>query len=321
MRTASQVSEISVPIYASDYYTGTLGLSGGVIDVGDMPGGTTCGIATIQPTPIHLLSSHTTSCNNPLLVGEDAMPVTSISPVGSNFGSVHIAFRDPSTGATRVGPVVMRYGNFSDTRPEWTYGGGYLWLYDVGTEADPARPTLPAEVLRISLTTGKVLAAVRMPPTDRVLLAANEDGLWVASGPESGWPSGSEAPQLLYFVGKHASHPEVVSQTGRAVNWLVASGHSAWASVAPNSPSGAEQIVTFGSNTLEPLNIVNGPTNEQLTNIGEGPADAPPVQSVPGFDLIGISPGWLGSVGRRQVAPTSGAHRSGNGSDYDDRRV
>ena len=71
------------------------------------------------------------------------MPVESVVPIGSQFGELRIAVRDQAGGSFQLGPVVMRYGNFSETRPEWTYGGGYLWLYDVGTQFISRGPKLP----------------------------------------------------------------------------------------------------------------------------------------------------------------------------------
>ena len=79
----------------------------------------------------------------------------------------------------QVGPVLMRSPQISTAYPVWAYGDGYLWLYDGTT-----RPG--SELLRISLTSGAVLARVSMPDLPRPILAADNDGLWVAPAVNGG---------------------------------------------------------------------------------------------------------------------------------------
>jgi hypothetical protein len=61
------------------------------------------------------------------------MPVEPVPSVGSPIGVVRMSVSDGASGAIHLGPVVMRHRNCSACRPEWAYGGGSLWLYDVGT--------------------------------------------------------------------------------------------------------------------------------------------------------------------------------------------
>jgi hypothetical protein len=184
-----------------------------------------------------------------------------------------------------LGPVVMRYENCSDCRPEWAYGGGSLWVYDVGT------PSV-AEVLRVSLSTGAVLATVKTPSLSRVLLAPGANGLWFAQSLESGWPSGKPRPALLYFVGNNATRPEVIPQPGDYVNWLVAAGTAAWASVQTGTDT--EDITSFPTPTSPRVTVTVAATNANVpTNIGEGPSDAPPVLDDPGLGLVYAWPGWM----------------------------
>jgi hypothetical protein len=225
--------------------------------------------------------------------------------------------RDQATGSARLGPIVMRYGNFSDGRPEWTYGGGYLWLYDVGTEGDTVQPQLPAEVLRVSLSTGKVLATTKLPALSRIELAADDDGLWFAPSRETGWPAGSNPPAVLYFLAIDATRPRVVQQQeslGQGVNWMVAAGHTAWVNVTTNLKATTIVTETFNTATSKPLTVADGAKTPAPSNIGEGPTDAPPVLYARGNELVAALPGWLGTVGTggapsQQVVtldPTSG---------------
>jgi hypothetical protein len=208
------------------------------------------------------------------------VPVESVVPTGSNLGEVRISVRNQATGSSKVGSVVMRYGNFSDTRPEWTYGGGYLWLYDVGTASDTDQPALPAEVLRISLATGRVLASAQMPVLSRIALAADDDGLWFAPSQETGWVTGTSPPAVLYFLPIGATHPHVVQQReslAQGVNWMVAAGRTAWVNVTTNPKAPTIVTETFKTPGSKPLTVMDATGTPAPSNIGEGPFDAAPV--------------------------------------------
>lgn len=274
----------------------TLGVIGGHVVVGIYDSSTICQLATIQPTSMRVLGEVTTSYDNPLLTGENVMPVESVTPVGSQIGEVRIAVRDPATSTFRLGPVVMRYGNFSDARPEWIYGGGNLWLYDVGTAGATGTPKLPAEVLRISHTSGEVLATVPMPTMVRVMLAADEDGLWIGASLQT---VSSPKPPLLYFLAVGATHPKLAQQGGASsfVNWLVAAGHTAWANVTTNQQLGTIVTETFTTPSSKPLSVTDAKNTPAPSDIGEGAFDEQPVLDVSGFGLVAAKPGWLGTVG------------------------
>jgi hypothetical protein len=295
--SATYVSHVEIPVISpQSYTTGTLGAFGGHLFIGAISG-TGCQLTTVVATTLRILSNRSTSCTDPLLYGENVMPVESIVPTGSQYGQVRIAVRNPATGSVHLGPVVARYGNFSDSRPEWTYGGGYLWLYDVGTVGFNSQPPrLPVEVLRISATSGKVLATATMPALTRIELAANDDGLWFAPSTETGFAAHSP-PGVLYFLPTSASRPVVIQRKGQYVNWLVASGHTAWANVSVTGQNGAALTETFTSAASKPLVVTNAAKTPSPTNIGGGPADAPAVLYAPGFGLIAALPGRIGTVG------------------------
>lgn len=266
---------------------GSLGVLDGRLVVGDETGAATCRIAFVQPVSLDVISVGATPCDDPRLVGEKVAPVESLPHVGSQTGVVRIATWDSETGTVRLGPVIMQYGNYSDTRPEWAYGGGYLWLYDVDTPSG-------AEVLRVSLSTGQVLATVKMPWLDRVILSAGADGLWVGQSVESGWQSGKSRPPLLFFVGADTTKPTAVPQTGLHFDWLLASGHGAWADVQTGMDS--QSIETFSSPNAAPSTVrVAGTGAKVPNNIGEGPSDAPPVMFELRTGLVYVWPDWLQS--------------------------
>ncbi len=291
------MSRMRIPVISpQSYTTGTLGAFGGHLFIGAIAG-TSCQLTTVVATTLRILSNRPTSCTDPLLYGDKVMPVESILPIGSQDGQVRIAVRNPATGSVHLGPVVARYGNFSDSRPEWTYGGGYLWLYDVGTVGFNSQPPrLPVEVLRLSATSGKVLATTTMPALTRIELAANDDGLWFGPSTETGFAAHSP-PAVLYFLPTSASRPVVIQPKGQYVNWLVASGHTAWANVSVNGPNRSCPNGDVHNAASKVLVVTNAAKTPSPTNIGGSPADAPAVLYAPGFGLIAALPGRIGTIG------------------------
>jgi hypothetical protein len=297
--TTPAVAHVDIPISSSAYYTGTLGVSDGHIEVGDVTD-STCRLATIQAVTLRLIADRADSCNDPQLYGEDVVPVESVIPRGSNFGEVRLSVRSQTSSSFRLGSVVMRYPNDSGTRPEWTYGGGFLWLYDVGTAGITTGPRLPSEVLRISLSAGKVLATVAVPPLSRIALAADDDGLWFGPSQETGTPYHSAPPALLYLVPAAGTRFRVVqtqSGSGQYVNWIATDARRAWVSITKTVAGGTEVTETFTTPGGKPLSVTDSAMTPRLLDIGEGPPDAAPVLYVSGFGLVGAVSGWLGTVG------------------------
>ena len=275
---------MATPLGAWPYWTATLSWV-------TTSGGTACHLAIVQPETLTVLSDQATSCERSRLLGEHVMPVELLASPGSQFGVVRISVRDEATGAIHLGPVVMGYQNCSDCRPEWAYGGGSLWLYDVGT------PSV-AELLRISLSTGAILGAVKTPALSRVLLAPGTNGLWLAQSLESGCPSGKPRPPLLYFVGNSATHPDVVRQAGEYVNWLVAARTAAWANVQTGADS--EDITSFPTPTSPPLSVTVAATNANVpTTLARGRPTLRLYSTTPSSGLCTPGQGgcghWLGA--------------------------
>ena len=196
-RPTARVAQIQIPLLRSVLYTGSLGVSGGHIVAGDETSSTVCRLAIVDPASLRVISNRNTPCTNPLVYGASAAPAESPVAPRSPFGFVRIATTSGFSAPIHVGPVVMRYDTVSP--PEWTYGGGYLWLYDTALSNGPLSTRRTAEVLRISPATGRVLATVAVPSLPRVELAADEDGLWIARSQETTW-SGTKPPPLLSLL-------------------------------------------------------------------------------------------------------------------------
>jgi hypothetical protein len=291
-RSAARVTQVEVPVLGSAFYTGSLGVANGNIVVGDQTSSTVCRVAVVEPVSLRLDSNRSTSCSSPTLDGASAIPVESLVTPKSRIGEVRIATRSAS-GASQLGPVVMQYENSSTSLPEWTYGGGYLWLYDTALSKSAQSTQRGAEVLRISLTTGGVLATVAAPSLIRVELAADADGLWIARSEET-TSSTSEYPGVIYFVGTRAKKSVDVIKVGDYAAWLAAAGHTAWATLIGASKNGADVVDTFSSPTSKPHVATLSATADVPVESGQEPFDAQPVLVDPHGGLFFVMAGYVG---------------------------
>lgn len=165
--------------------------------------GPACIWSTVDPSRMRLLRTHRGPC--------DRVP-----------GRLHPSVvYDPKSPWQEVvlsnGRVVFRYQDASDTRPQWTYGPGALWIYDVWTRTG-------AQAVRVSLANGRIVQRVHMPKMFRPVLAADLDGLWLAAASNGGLGPGG--PQPLLHVSPGGRSATVVHRGGRAALWLVAHGHT-----------------------------------------------------------------------------------------------
>jgi hypothetical protein len=213
-----------------------LALTGQPVAADDTIDSTQCVMAPVDPDALKVGDVTRGSCNDPLLQGESVAPVFGVSGHG-NQTTLSIAAADSSTGAFSVGPVIMTFASTSDTRAEYTFGGGSLWIYDAVTSFGPV-------AVQVSERTGKVVDTVVIPELFRPLLAANDDGLWIGNSVE-----GSSSPDVLYHVASGSTRVTgfVTSLPSgerprftRDVEWLTASGHNVWAGVGP---AGGQQTI------------------------------------------------------------------------------
>jgi hypothetical protein len=205
---------------------GRLILSGSTVSRSDS---TVCNSAVVNPATLVLSQARSGNCDDPALAGERVLPIITGEPnvpwIGGGVGTdtVRISHITSAAPGYRVGPVVMSVPQISDEHAGWTYGDGYRWLYDGTTRQG-------SELLRISLTTGSVLQRLAMPDVPRPILAADDDGLWMAPAVNSGG-------HTVYHVelGASAATP-VFSLPGlQYAAWVVAAGHDVWLNVGSGS--------------------------------------------------------------------------------------
>jgi hypothetical protein len=221
-----------------------------------------CETALVDPATLTLSRRQSGSCEDPRLYGLRALPINFIDNGTTNRSSVRIAHALPG-GGYRIGPVVMRYSEYSDTDAEWVYGDGDLWIYDCLT-------TRGSVLLRVSQRTGALLQLIHMPNVDRPLLAADDDGLWLAPAVNSGFAPPSA--NGIYRVAAGMSRPVLVARLHRDddVAWIVASAHSIWLDV--NHSGRTETLMRFDATSRTPALDVrehSGPGFEGV-DLGQG---------------------------------------------------
>ena len=203
---------------------GRLTLSGQTVAARDV---TVCHAAIVNARTLTLSQQRSGSCDDPTLSGEPVLPIEAGEPdvpfrgggTGIGTDTVRVAHLTAAPPGYRVGPVVMRSPQISTAHPVWAYGDGYLWLYDGTSDRG-------SELLRISETSGAVLARVSMPALPRPILAADADGLWMA-------PAVNGGGQAVYHLAPGATTATPVLKLSRQyVGWMVAAGHDLWLDVS-----------------------------------------------------------------------------------------
>jgi hypothetical protein len=220
-----------------------------------------CETALVDPATLTLSDEQNGSCEDPHLYGLDVLPINFIDNGTTDGSNVRIARVLPD-GGYRIGPVVLRYSEYSDTDAEWVYGDGDLWIFDGFT-------TDGSVLLRVSQRTGWVLQRIRMPRCDRPLLAADADGLWLAPAVNTGFTPSSASG--LYRVAPGMSRPVLVRRLPMdTVDWMVAAGHSLW--LDANHFGRTQTLLRFDGTSTTPALAVrerSGPGFEGI-DLGQG---------------------------------------------------
>lgn len=184
--------------------------------------GNGCTWLVVAPATLRTRRTLRANCDRPPIAAEPIVPIQIPIP-DSNSSRLRIARVGAAPGAIRLGPVVMSYLDVSNTKLEWTYGPGTLWLYDIATSRG-------AEVLEVSTATGAVVDRLLLPKLrqfDKPDLAADADGLWIAASPQTD-PNG---PAPLYLIAPGARSARSWEIPAHAAVWLVADGHTVWADI------------------------------------------------------------------------------------------
>lgn len=152
-----------------------------------------CVIAAVDAVTLRVLTPSHVSCADPTLAGHTVGMVNHYRLGGSSGTDVDVTIASVTDGRVSEGPVVMSYSECSDCGPVTAHGAGVFWIYDNNT-------TRGAELLEISDTTGTLIATIPMPELFRPLLAANDNGLFIANSLEGGQAQGQAPPSALYHI-------------------------------------------------------------------------------------------------------------------------
>lgn len=200
----------------------------------------TCAAASVDPRSLSVGRIVTGSCDDPRLSGH-AVGVVNTPVPRSNDATLSISRVNPVTGGVALGPVVMTYGSYSDTRPVMAYGTAWLWIYDVESTFGP-------ELLQVSTRSGRVVDRVPMPALSRPLLAADDRGVWIANSIE-----GSPGPALSYVAAGASAPTTVDPDTGLPICWLAAGGTSAWVGAGAGWYCGKQNVERYVDGARVPV--------------------------------------------------------------------
>jgi hypothetical protein len=213
----------------------------------------------VNPESLAISAGSEASCNDPAVDGDTVGVVNAYVP-DTNNATISIAHLDPETGKTSVGPVVMTYGSYSDTRPVTASGDGWLWIYDDSTIVDGSETVNEsnpgtAELLQVSASSGQVVNTVTMPVLYRPLMAADNNGLWIANSIEGGQCSGCSPPDALYYVAPGSDKAVVaIPDSTLIVCWLFGSGDHLWAGIGHDeSGCSREAIWRLDGSDFQPV--------------------------------------------------------------------
>ncbi len=214
-------------------------LLGGV--AANTSGGTTsptCLTATVNPQTLAVSRPVSTPCTDPTSPSRKVGTVTRYHKGGPTGLKADITIATvTSTGQVTEGPVVMTYTDCSDCRPVSVYGDGLVWIYDNSTPRG-------AEIVEVSDTTGALIATISMPKLFRPLLAANQQGLYIANSLQSGQAPGEPPPSALYRLAPDAKAPAVVvADTSLLACWLTADPGHLWIGMGTHKHGCAQQTI------------------------------------------------------------------------------
>jgi hypothetical protein len=209
-----------------------------------------CASAPIDPANLRLGAVTRGRCDSSPFSGQSVWVVNTYLP-DSNNATLAVAHIDRRTGRVVVGPVLMTYGSYSDTRPVIAYGGRSLWIYDVETTSGP-------EVAQVSMATGQLQHTTVAPHLFKPLMAANDNGLWVGNSIQGGECTGCGPPDTLYHLAPGSDSFTVVVPGSSVVCWIEGEGDHVFAGVV-DARAGCLTPTTVRFNGSDPQPVFRTP--------------------------------------------------------------
>jgi hypothetical protein len=254
-------------------------------------GFTRCALAPVNPKTLKIGTAMRGDCNNPALTGHKVSPVNSMSGYSAQ---ISLAVAGPKSGTYKTGPPLMTYSFDSSSTPEFAYGGKWLWIYEVETTVGP-------RLLQVNAQNGQVVETIAAPQLFDPLMAANDDGVWLANSFR-----GSASPYLLYHGEPGATQlTGTITGAGLHAYWLTANAREVWLGAGatassqtlwrfdgPDAAVGLERPVTG----FEPFGAVVGDQGDGLWTVVTTAPVGPRTGAQP-LDVIRIN----GNNGKQQV--------------------
>jgi hypothetical protein len=292
----------SVDYFMVEPYRSAMLLLSGVENTGER-----CVWTLVSARTLRVTASLRRSCAAPALATEPFVPVNVERP-NMTF-SVRVARPNRNPRRVVLGPVVMVHNEVSDTHLEWAYGAGLLWIYDVAA-IDPKAAARPqgrrnphAEVVEVSLATGRLVRVVRTPTLDRPFVVADDDGLWLVPSTETGVSPGAGGGRA-YMLAPGARSFRVEHRAGYAAAWALATNHTLWQDVLSLHGAGAphQELWRFdgASGVVHAVGRLQAAAREYVPTLGSG-GTLWMLRSI-------LDPGTTNSCSRQQVIAIGGTN-------------
>lgn len=206
-----------------------LGLYGTATIAGNQ--GVDCLEADVNPATLALSDIFEPRCDDPRISGHPVVPIEATVDKG-NYIAVRVARLDSKTGHIEVGPVLGTDEDASDTRPQWVYGAGSLWLYLAAPKGSPAA----GKALRVSVATGQLVQTTEVSPgLFRPVMTADSNGLYLSPAVNGGLQaSPGTANAVIFHVGLGATKSDVFYRWPAGkwygfADWMSGYGDQLWA--------------------------------------------------------------------------------------------
>lgn len=218
-----------------------------------------CITATVDPPTLAISKPAVIPCADPTSHGQKVGMVTHYRKGGSSGLEADVTIATVTrTGQVVEGPVVMTYTDCSDCRPVSVYGDGLLWIYDNSTPSG-------GELIEVSNTTGALISTISMPKLFRPLLAANDQGLFIANSVQGGQAPGEPPPSALYHLAPGEKTPTVaIADTSLLACWLTADSTHLWIGMG-NQHQGCAQETIWRLDGENPQPVYETPTDLNLS--------------------------------------------------------
>ncbi len=194
--------------------------------------------AGIDPASLKLGPVETTPCDQPNFAGQRAAADLAYDPISSTE-TFSVATHTGADGRVETGSVLATFEAPAGDHPITTEADGFLWVWGSPISGGGS------QVTQVSSSTGAIVEVVSLPDSNfgTPLMAADDDGLWLALPPNTE----NTSPTPVYFLPSARRTALVTELPARASWWMAAEGHQVWIDTLSAAGSGEVLWTAKGS--------------------------------------------------------------------------